>query len=145
MVVKTTSGYPGNAYSELQVGQTVDVHWFDYLDFLVAKTTPQATKHADEMVAQGARIESFPGSEHKVRLFKMTGMVTKTDLEHSTVDIINASTGEPDAPAPNSGEVIRLPQIQTEAGRTALATLKPGDNLTAVYSVQRAFRVAIVR
>ena len=75
----------------------------------------------------------------------MTGMVVKTDLEHSTVDIINASTGEPDAPAPNSGEVIRLPQIKTDAGRTALATLKPGDNLTAVYSVQSAVRIAIVR
>jgi Cu/Ag efflux protein CusF len=145
MVVKTTSGYPGNAYSELKAGQTVDVHWFDYLDFLVAKTSPAVTRHADAMVAQGARIESFPGSEHKVRLFKMTGMVVKTDLEHSTVDIINASTGEPDVPAPNSGEVIRLPQIQTEPGRTALATLKAGDNLTAVYSVQSAFRIAIVR
>jgi hypothetical protein len=75
----------------------------------------------------------------------MTGMVLKTDLEHSTVDIINASTDEPDAPAPNSGEVIRLPQIRTDAGRTILATLKPGDNLTAVYSVQSAFRITIVR
>jgi hypothetical protein len=145
MVVKTTTGYPGNAYSELREGQTVDVHWFDYLDFLIARTTPAVTSHADAMVAQGARIESFPGSEHKVRLFKMTGMVVKADPEHSAVDIINASTGEPDAPAPNSGEVIRLPQIQTEPGRAALATLKAGDQLTAVYSVQSAFRIAIVR
>jgi Cu/Ag efflux protein CusF len=145
MVVKTTTGYPGNAYSELKEGQTVDVHWFDYLDFLIAKTTPATTKRADAMVAEGARIESFPGSEHKVRLFKMTGMVVKADPEHSTVDIINASTGEPDAPAPNSGEVIRLPQIQTDAGRTALTTLKPGDNLTAVFSVQSAFTIAIIR
>ncbi|WIM10558.1 MAG: hypothetical protein OJF58_001514 [Enhydrobacter sp.] len=145
MVVKTTTGYPGNAYSELKEGQTVDVHWFDYLDFLIARTTPAVTSHADAMVAQGARIESFPGSEHKVRLFKTTGMVVKTYPEHSAVDIINASTGEPDAPAPNSGEVIRLPQIQTEPGRAALATLKAGDQLTAVYSVQSAFRIAIVR
>ncbi len=27
MVVKTTSGYPGNASEELKVGQTDDVHW----------------------------------------------------------------------------------------------------------------------
>ena len=145
MVVKTTSGYPGNAYTELSPGQTVDVHWFDYLDFLVAKTTPAATAHAKAMVAQGARIEGLPGSDHKVRLFSMTGMVVKTDPAHGAVDIINASSGEPDAPTPNSGEVIRLPQVKTEAGLAALKTMKPGDHLTAVYSVQTAFRIAIVR
>jgi Cu/Ag efflux protein CusF len=145
MVVKTTSGYPGNSYDELKVGQTVDVHWYDYIDFLIAKTTPQSSARAKAMVAQGARIEGFPGSLHKVRLFEMTGMVVSTDPQNGTVDIINASTGEPDKPAPDSGEVIRLPQIQTEKGRAALATLKPGDKLTAVFSVQSAFRIAIVR
>jgi hypothetical protein len=145
MVVKTTTGYPGNAYTELQEKQTVDVHWFDYLDFLVAKTTPAATEHAKAMVAQGARIEGLPGSDHKVRLFSMTGMVVKTDPEHGAVDVINASTGEPDAPSPASGEVIRLPQIKTEAGLAALKTLKPGDQLTAVFSVQTAFTIAIIR
>jgi hypothetical protein len=145
MVVRTSSGYPGNAYSELKDGQTVDIHWFDYLDFLVAKTTPEVTARAKAMVAQGARIEGLPGSEHQIRLFSMAGMVVRTDPQYSTVDIVNASGGEPDKPAPDSGEVIRLPQIQSEKGRAALATLKPGDQLTTVYSVQTAFRVAIVR
>jgi len=144
-VVKTTTGYPGNAYTELQEKQTVDVHWFDYLDFLVAKTTPAATAHAKAMVAQGARIEGLPGSDHKVRLFTMTGMVVKVDPASGTVDIINASSGEPDAPSPSSGEVIRLPQIKTAAGLAALKTMKPGDQLTAVYSVQTAFTIAIIR
>lgn len=145
MVVKTTSGYAGNAYTELKEGQTVDVHWFDYLDFLVAKTTPETTAHAKAMVAQGARIDGIPGSEHQVRLFSMAGMVVATDPQHSTVDIINASGGEPDKPAPDSGEVIRLPQIQSERGRSALAALKSGDKLTTVYSVQTAFKIAIIR
>jgi hypothetical protein len=144
-VVKTTTGYPGNAYTELSLGQTVDVHWFDYLDFLVAKTTPAATAHAKAMVAQGARIEGLPGSNHKVRLFTMTGMVVKVDAASGAVDIINASSGEPDAPTPSSGEVIRLPQIKTQAGLAALKTMKPGDQLTAVYSVQTAFSIAIIR
>jgi hypothetical protein len=144
-VVKTTTGYPGNAYTELQEKQTVDVHWFDYLDFLVAKTTPAATAHAKAMVAQGARIEGLPGSDHKVRLFTMTGMVVKVDPASGTVDIINASSGEPDAPSPNSGEVIRLPQIKTAAGLAALKTMNPGDQLTVVYSVQTAFTIAIIR
>ena len=145
MVVKTTSGYAGNAYSELKDGQTVDIHWYDYLDFLIAKTTPESTAHAKTMVAQGARIEGLPGSEHQIRLFTMAGMVVATDPQHSTVDIVNASGGEPDKPAPDSGEVIRLPQIQSEKGRATLATLKPGDKLTTVYSVQTAFKIAIIR
>jgi len=145
MVVKTSSGYPGNAYSELREGQTVDIHWFDYLDFLIAKTTPETTAHAKAMVAQGARIDGIPGSEHQIRLFSMAGMVVATDPQHATVDIINASGGEPDKPAPDSGEVIRLPQIQSENGRGALTGLKPGDKLTTVYSVQTAFKVVIIR
>jgi hypothetical protein len=145
MVVKTTTGYPGNAYTELNPGQTVDVHWFDYLDFLVAETSPAVTAHAKNMVAQGARVEGAPGSDHKVRLFTMSGMVVRTDPEHGAVDIINASTGEPDAPTPDSGEIIRLPQIKTEAGLAALKTLKVGTSMTAVFSVQTAFTIAIIR
>lgn len=145
MVVKTTSGYPGNAYSELKEEQTVDIHWYDYLDFLIAKTTPEVTAHAKSMIAQGARIDGLPGSEHQIRLFTMAGMVVATDVEHQTVDIINASGGEPDKPAPDSGEVIRLPQIQTAEGVAALKALRPGDMLTTVFSVQTAFRIVIIR
>lgn len=145
MVVKTSSGYAGNAYTELKEGQIVDIHWFDYLDFRIAKTTPEVTRHAQEMVAQGARIDGIPGSEHQIRLFTMSGMVTKTDPEHSLVYIVNASGGEPDKPSPDSGEVIQLPPIRTDAGKAALNQLKPGDMLTAVYSVQTAFKIAIVR
>ena len=145
MVVKTSTGYAGNAYTELQAGQTVDANYFDYLDFLVAKTSPAATARAASMVAQGARIEGLPGSEHKVRLFTMTGMVVKSYPASGTVDIINASTGEPDAPTPASGEVIRLPQIRTEAGLAGLKSIPVGEPLTAVYSVQTAFRIAIIR
>ena len=145
LVVKTTSGYAGNAYSELKDGQTVDVHWYDYLDFLITKTTPEATARAKAMVAQGARIEGLPGSEHAIRLFSMAGMVTKTDPDHGAVYIINASGGEPDKPSPDSGEVIQLPQIKSEAGLAALKALKPGDLLTTVFSVQTAVKVAIIR
>ena len=53
-------------------------------------------------------------------------------------------SGEPDKPAPDSGEVIRLPQIVTDQGKASLATLKPGDHLT-VFSVQTTFKIAIIR
>jgi hypothetical protein len=61
------------------------------------------------------------------------------------VFLINASGGEPDKPAPNSGEVIQMPQIQTAAGKAALATFKPGDQVTTVYSQQTAIKVTIIR
>ncbi|MBS0521800.1 MAG: hypothetical protein JSR90_24110 [Proteobacteria bacterium] len=144
-LVVNTSAYGGNAYSQLKVGQLVDVQWYDYVDFLIAKTSPEVTAHAKAMVAQGARIEGIPGTEHMIRLFIMAGMVVKTDLQYSLLDIINASGGEPDKPAPDSGEVIRLPQIQTDAGKAALATLKPGDQVTTVYSVETAIKITIVR
>ena len=35
----------------------------------------------------------------------------------NTVFLINASGGEPDKPAPDSGEVIQMPPIVTEAGK----------------------------
>lgn len=148
MVVKTTSsgaGLPSNAYSELKEGQTVDVNWFDYLDFLVAKTTPEVTARAKAMVASGARIEGIPGTAHDVRTFSMAGMVTSTDPSTGTLNIINASGGEPDKPSPDSGEIIRLPQIKSEAGLASLRALKPGDLVTTVYSVQTALRIQIIR
>jgi len=148
LVVKSTTSGAGavsNSYAELKPGQTVDVHWFDYLDFLVAKTTPEVTAHAKAMIAQGARIEGIPGSQHQVRLFNYAGLVTKTDPEYGVLYLINPTGGEPDAPAPASGEVIRVPQIKTPGGLAALAAIKPGDNVTTVFSVQTAIRIQIIR
>jgi len=148
LVVKSTTsgaGAPSNNYADLKVGQTVDVHWFDYLDFLVAKTTPDVTAHAKAMIAQGARIEGIPGSQHQVRLFSYAGLVTKTDPEYGVLYMINPTGGEPDAPAPASGEVIRVPQIKGPQGLAALAAIKPGDNVTTVFSVQTAIRIQIIR
>jgi hypothetical protein len=148
LVVKSTSSGAGavsNGYAELKPGQIVDVHWFDYLDFLVAKTSPEVTAHAKAMIAQGARIEGIPGSQHQVRLFSYAGLVTKTDPDYGVLYMINPTGGEPDAPAPASGEVIRVPQIKSEPGLAALRTIKQGDNVTTVFSVQTAIRIQIIR
>src|SRR5215471_20754487 len=40
-------------YPSLKPGQIVDTHWYDYMDFLIAKQTPQTTAQARQMVAQG--------------------------------------------------------------------------------------------
>ena len=45
----------------------------------------------------------------------------------------------------NSGEVITMPQIQTAAGKQALAMLKPGDVVNTVWTHQTAIAVKIIR
>ncbi|MDB5488005.1 MAG: hypothetical protein JWQ58_1720 [Reyranella sp.] len=132
-------------FGSLKVGQIVDVQWYDYLDFLVAKTTPAVTARAQEMLKQGARLEGIPGAQQRIRLWTMAGMATKVDVPAATVFLINASGGEPDKPSPNSGEIIQMPQIQTAAGRAALATLKVGEPVTTVFSQQTAIEVKIIR
>jgi hypothetical protein len=119
----------------LRVGQVVDVQWYDYIDFLVAKTTPEISAQARAMVASGARAEGLPDSEQQIRLMEQSGMVVKTDPTLSTIDIVN----------PASGEVLQTPQIRTEVGQAALRTLKPGDPVTTVFSIQTALKITVVR
>jgi hypothetical protein len=119
----------------LRVGQIVDVQWYDYIDFLVARTTPEVSAKARAMVASGARAEGLPDSEQQIRLMEQSGMVVKTDLTTYTIDIVN----------PASGEVLQTPQIRTEEGLAALRTLKPGDPVTTVFSIQTAIKITVVR
>ena len=93
----------------------------------------------------GARIEGVPGSKPVMRLWEMDGMVTKVDPANSQFYIIYKSGGEPDRPAPNAGEVIQLPRVVSDAGKAALATLKPGDDVVTVWSQQTALNVKIIR
>jgi hypothetical protein len=132
-------------YGSLKEGQIVDVQWYDYVDFLIAKKTPETSARGKAMMAQGARIEGIPGAQEKIRLWSMDGMCTRVDTAANTVYLINASGGEPDKPSPDSGEVIQMPQIVSPAGKAALATIKPGDQITTVFSVQTALKATIIR
>jgi hypothetical protein len=38
-----------------------------------------------------------------------------------------------------------MPQVVSEAGKAALKTIKPGTQITTVYSVQTALKVTIIR
>ena len=132
-------------YAQLKEGQIVDVQWYDYVDFLIAKKTDATMAQAKAMMAQGARIEGIPGSQQRIRLWEMDGMCTKIDLANNVVYLINASGGEPDKPAPDSGEVIQMPPIVTDPGKAALQTIKVGDVIVTVFSVQTAIKVTVVR
>jgi hypothetical protein len=132
-------------YPQLKVGQIVDVSWYDYLDFLITKKTPESEARAKAMLAQGARLEGIPGAQEPIRLWSMSGMVTKVDAPGNVLYLINASGGRPEEPAPDSGEVIQLPPALTAAGRSAVAGIKPGDQVVTVWSQQTAIKATIIR
>jgi len=132
-------------FPQLKVGQIVDVHWYDYMDFLIAKKTPDSVARGKAMMAKGARLQGIPDAQQRIRLWNMDGMVTKVDVPTGTIFLINASGGEPDKPSPDSGEVIQLPPVVTDAGKAAVRTIQPGDVLTTVWSQQTAIKATIIR
>ena len=132
-------------YSSLREGMIVDCNYFDYVDVLVAKKSPQTDAQAKALIDKGAQLTGIPGAREPIRMWSMSGMVTQVSPSSGGLSIINASNGRPEEPSPNSGEVITLPQIQTAAGKQALGTLKPGDIVTTVWTHQTAIAVKIIR
>ncbi|MFO1159016.1 MAG: hypothetical protein U1E60_24405 [Reyranellaceae bacterium] len=132
-------------FAQLKPGNIVDVHWYDYMDFLIAKKTPETTARGNAMKAQNARLQGLPGTQERIILWSMDGMCTKLDPATNTIFLIYKSGGEPDKPSPNSGEVIQLPPIVTPEGKAAMAQLKVGDELTTVWSRQTAIKATIIR
>lgn len=132
-------------YGQLKEGQIVDVSWFDYVDFLIAKKTPETEARAKALLAKGARLTGIPGAQEPIRMWSMSGMVTRVDPATASLFIVNASNGRPEEPSPDSGEVIQLPQIQSAAGRQALATFAPGDQVVTVWTQQTAIKATIIR
>jgi hypothetical protein len=145
LVAKETTSGRGMGYEQLKPGQIVDVQWYDYVDFLVAPKTAASMAQAKAMVAQGARIEGFPGMKALVKLWEMDGMVTKADPANSQIFLIYKSGGEPDKNQPNAGEVIQMPRIVSATGKSAMAAIKPGDDVVMVYSQQTALNVNVIR
>ncbi len=132
-------------YGQLKEGQIVDCQWYDYLDFMIAKKTPESEAQAKAMMAKGARLEGIPGAQERIRLWSMSGMCTRVDAPSSTLFVINASNGRPEDPSPDSGEVIQMPVVQSAAGKQALAAIKPGDQVMTVWSHQTAIKATIIR
>ena len=130
-------------YGQLKVGNVVDTHWYDYLDFMIAPKTAQNDGQAKAMLAKGARLQGIPGMQEPIRLWRMDGMVTKVD--GNTIYLINASGGRPEEPAPDSGEVIQMPPVQTAAGQAAVKSTKVGDQVITVWSQQTAIKATIIR
>ena len=130
-------------YPSLKEGNIVDVHWYDYLDFMIAPKNAQNDAQAKAMLAKGARLQGIPGMQEPIKLWRMDGMVTKVD--GATIFLINASGGRPEEPAPDSGEVIQLPVVQTAAGQAAVKSVKVGDSVITVWSQQTAIKATVIR
>jgi hypothetical protein len=132
-------------YPSLREGMIVDCNYFDHIDVLIARTSPQVDARAKALMDKGAQLTGIPGAREPIRMWSMSGMVTKVTPDNGGLWLINASNGKPDEPSPNSGEVITMPPVVTAAGRGTLATLKPGDLVTTVWTHQTAIAVKIIR
>jgi hypothetical protein len=130
-------------YPSLKVGNIVDTHWYDYLDFMIAPKTAPNDAQAKAMLAKGARLQGIPGMQEPIKLWRMDGMVTKVD--GNTLYLINASGGRPEEPAPDSGEVVQLPVVQSPAGQAAVKSVKVGDQVITVWSQQTAIKATVIR
>ena len=132
-------------YPSLKEGMIVDCNYFDYIDVMIAKKSPQTDARAKALMDKGARLTGIPGAQEPIRMWSMSGMVTQVSPGNGGLSLINASNGRPEEPTPNSGEVITMPLVQTAAGKQALAALQPGDVVTTVWTHQTAIAVTIIR
>ncbi len=132
-------------YGQLKEGMIVDCNYFDYVDVMIAKKSPQTDARAKALMDKGAQLTGIPGAREPIRMWSMSGMVTQVTPSNGGLWLINASNGKPEEPTPNSGEVITMPQVQTSAGKTALSSVQPGDIVTTVWTHQTAIAVKIIR
>ena len=122
-------------FASLKPGQVVDMRYYRVTDYLVAKTTPEMTEMARAIMSDPARAPGLPGTEMRARLWSLSGMVVRTDMEAKKVEIVD----------PNSGEIIRSPWIKTPEGQAELEKYRPGDMVTMVFSERSAFEITPVR
>ena len=121
-------------FDSLRAGQLVDMRYYRVTDYLVAKTTPEMTELAQDMLKDPARAPGIPGTKMRAKLWSMQGMVVRTDLPAKKVEIVASD-----------GMVLLSPWIKTPEGMAELEKFKPGDMVTMVFSERSAFEITPVR
>ena len=121
----------GDTFKRLRPGVTVDLRYYRVVDMLVAKSTPEVDKQAATLVSDPAQGPGILGTGMRARLWALSGTVVRTDLAAKKIDIVDS----------NGGMVYRTPWIKSAEGQAVLATLKPGDKVTLVFSERTAFEV----
>ena len=130
-------------YPSLKVGNIVDTHWYDYLDFMIAKKTPQTDAQAKAMLAKGARLQGIPGMQEQIKLWRMDGMVTKID----------GATIYPDQRVGRQarGALARQRRGHPAAGGAVgggpggREDRRTGDQVITVWSQQTAIKATVIR
>jgi hypothetical protein len=121
----------GDTFKRLRPGVTVDLRYYRVIDMLVAKSSPEVDKEAATLVSDPALGPGILGTGMRARLWALSGTVVRTDLAAKKMDIVVS----------NGGMIYRTPWIKSAKGQAVLATLKPGDAVTLVFSERTAFEV----
>jgi hypothetical protein len=121
----------GDTFKRLNPGVTVDMRYYRSIDVLVAKSTPEIDKEAATIVADPARAPGILNTAVSARLWAAKGTVVRIDLPAKKIELVD----------PNTGMIYTTPWIKSAAGQAVLATLKPGDLVTVVFSERTAFEV----
>ncbi len=121
----------GDTFKRLRPGVTVDLRYYRIVDRLVARSSPEVDKQAATLVSDPAQGPGILGTGMRARLWALSGTVVRTDLAAKKIDLVDS----------NGGMVYRTPWIKSAEGQAVLATLKPGDKVTLVFSERTAFEV----
>ncbi|MBN9087928.1 MAG: hypothetical protein J0J01_13535 [Reyranella sp.] len=121
----------GDTFPRLRPGVTVDMRYYRIVDVLVAKSSPEVDQKAQAMLTDPAQAPGILDTGTKVKLWKVQGMVVRTDLAAKKMDVVD----------PQGGMIYRTPWIKSKEGQAALAALKPGDMVTCIFTERTAFEV----
>jgi hypothetical protein len=120
-----------DVFTRLRPGVTIDMRYYRIIDVMIAKSTPEADAKATAMLSDPAQAPGILDTGRKVKVWKVQGMVVRTDLAAKKIDVVD----------PQGGMVYRTPWIKSKEGQATLATLKPGDSVTCIFSERTAFEV----
>jgi hypothetical protein len=121
-----------DVFTRLHPGVTIDMRYYRIVDVLVAKSSPDVDKKAAAMLTDPAEAPGILDTGRKVQLWKVQGIVVRADLAAKKIEVVD----------PQGGMVYRTPWIKSQEGQATLATLKPGDPVTCVFSERTAFEVS---
>jgi hypothetical protein len=121
----------GDTFKRLRPGVTVDMRYYRSVDMMIAKSTPDVDKEAATMVSDPARGPGVLGTGVRANLWAAQGVVVRIDLAAKKIELVD----------PAGGMIYTSPWIKSASGQAVLATLKPGDTVTMVFSERTAFEV----
>ncbi|CAN5451859.1 hypothetical protein BH10PSE6_BH10PSE6_32700 [soil metagenome] len=121
----------GDTFKRLRPGVTVDMRYYRSVDMLIAKSSREIDKEAATMVSDPARAPGVMGTSVRAGLWAAQGVVIRTDLAAKKIELVD----------PAGGMIYTSPWIKSASGQAVLATLKPGDTITMVFSERTAFEV----